>query len=165
MKQYIYHLKRTDINKKVPKTVLEQTNNTHFTLIKASNSYKIFKYYGFSVTTLKQFLKLVLNKSMLYAVVCDGEIASDGQFNRGFCKYYAVGNKDVVIGPVNTSASHQGKGLATKALSLALTAISELDIERVFIDTSEHNLPMQKVIAKVGFGEHKDFFIRTNNKL
>ena len=83
----------------------------------------------------------------------------------GRCNHYEVGANDCVIGPVFTSGSYRGKGLATFSLA---QCINHLRVSRncgyVYIDTKENNFSMQKVIEKVGFGPPCGMYERKNDK-
>lgn len=106
-------------------------------------------------------IKLLRGDKAIYFYQQAGQIQSYGIITFGYCKLYQVDNTDAVIGPVNTLASFQGKGLATKTLKAAVHWLfTERQCQAVYIDTSELNHPMQQVIRKSGFPEAIGYFTR-----
>jgi RimJ/RimL family protein N-acetyltransferase len=88
-----------------------------------------------------------------YAVLVDNTLASYGHVSLGFCRFYEVGNKDVVIGPIATDETFRGRRYATRGLKQAIAEMKEFGYKTFWIDTTEDNPAMMKVIERVGFGE------------
>jgi len=102
---------------------------------------------------IKAGLKLATRKRKFYCVIAEGGVAHYGWLSFSFCRYYSVGNGDVVIGPINTSQRAQGCGYATFALKRAINELIARSFRVFWIDTADTNVPCQKVIQKCGFGK------------
>lgn len=102
---------------------------------------------------LKALLKVLTPRRRLIGVAEDGRWLSSMWLTYGQCRHYPVESDAVVIGPVQTLARMQGKGLATACGLQALSLLANEGVRVVYVDTSEMNVPMQAVIRKCGFGE------------
>lgn len=169
MKQLIYSIDRTHISA-ISALAKERSDGTQFFLIDSSvlvmkHLLKLIKRFKFSSELLKLLIKLISGRNQLYIVVFQGVITSEGLVSFGVCNHYAVNKDDCIIGPVNTSTSHQRKGFATFGLNSCLQALfHKPTCMRAFIDTREDNYAMQKVIEKSGFGKSTSSYERTPNK-
>ena len=109
----------------------------------------------------KMSLKLVSGRRSFYGVFADGQLLHYGWVSFGFCKYYDVEKESAVIGPIWTSESARGKGLATAALKRVVNLISAKGCQAIYIDTTEDNIACQRVIAKCGF-VHASSYVRSH---
>jgi len=106
----------------------------------------------------KMRVKLMAGQRAFFGIVQSPENAAHplclvhyGWISFGFCRFYKVETNSAVIGPVWTDPELRGGGLATRALKLSLNRLLVAAIQRVYIDTSEDNASMQKVIRRCGF--------------
>ena len=160
MKQYIYS---ENVCNLVP-----QLKVHNYTIFNLTNTWDVIKslvlIYNIDrsiVNTIKLSIKIICGKSHLYLCTQNGHIASYAIVALGYCNFYDVASQDFVIGTVNTKPSHQGNGLATQVLSSIIKNIKVSNPSAtVFIDTSENNIPMQKVIDKLCFGKPKSHYLR-----
>lgn len=114
-----------------------------------------------TVETLKVFIQWFRQRKTIYFYAEDRRIQSYGIISFGYCKLYPIEQTAAVIGPVNTLATCQGRGLATRTLRYAVNwLLMQRSCSAVYIDTAETNLPMQRVINKVGFTGPIDTFPR-----
>ena len=151
MKQFVYKIALTNIPD------LSERQNGSFAMI--GNIFVALKHfplllsrYGLSTTLLKLLLKFLLRRNILYVVIYQNKIVSDGIISFGMCKYYRIGSKDCIIGPVFTDSNYRGKGFATFGLLSCLHGLKgNKSVTNVYIDTSEDNLAMQTVINKLNF--------------
>jgi ribosomal protein S18 acetylase RimI-like enzyme len=81
-----------------------------------------------------------------------GSITSSGGLALGFCKFYAVEKEAVVIGTIETTPEHRGRGLATMTIKAAMNAMIARGYTRFYIDTQEGNVPMLRSIENLEFG-------------
>lgn len=164
MKQYIYKICVNNLKS----SGLEEFENSNFEVIFISNALKLLpnffrfiSYFGFTVELFKICMKICLKRNVLYVVLEKNLIVSDGLITFGHCNYYKIGKNDCVIGPVHTDSECRGKGLATIGLYGCVNyLISNFSLNYAYIDTTEDNFAMQKVISKVGFGQTIDFYER-----
>lgn len=98
-------------------------------------------------------LKVASRKRLYYCMAKNGRIVTDGWVWLGICRRYTVGRDSAVVGMLWTDPAERGKGLATTAMLTTLREMRERGMTEAFIDTSEANTPMRKVIEKCGFGE------------
>ena len=104
-----------------------------------------------------------MGRNACYLVVYENRIASDGIVTFGICKHYPIAPSAHVIGPVFTYTQFRGKGLATLGLRECIVSLrNKFAPDAIYIDTSEDNLAMQSVIAKIGFGQYVQSFKRTD---
>jgi GNAT superfamily N-acetyltransferase len=109
--------------------------------------------FGFSIELIKLLIKLIVKRNVLYSLMLNKKIISDGVVSFGHCNYYDVGKNDCIIGTVHSDPEYRGKGLATTAIESCIDSLRvSRNIENVYIDTSDNNVGMQKVIEKLGFG-------------
>lgn len=101
--------------------------------------------------TVKMLAKLMAPGRAYYAALENGRIVSDGWITRGRCKYYVVGPRDCVIGPIWTAPAWRGRGLAHATLVRATHACLASGAHWVYIDTTADNIASQKTIEKSGF--------------
>lgn len=124
------------------------------------NLLPLIKYYSVS-SLLKLLIKTLITEKIFYFTKLNGVIVSDGEVTFGYCNHYTIEKNDCVIGPVNTSEHHQGKGIATFSLKSCVKILKiEYSTDNIFIDTKEDNFAMQKVIRNTGFGEQIGFYNR-----
>jgi len=114
---------------------------------------------------IKTGLKLATGKRRLYCVLTQSCVAHYGWVSFSFCRYYKVQAGDVVIGPIMTEERYRGRGYATVALMRVLNALLAKGYSVFWIDTSEDNIPCQKVIEKCRFGKPVASFERPENGL
>ena len=121
----------------------------------------LVKRYGMSSNLLKLIIKIAMGRNAYYFVVYENKIASDGLVTFGICKHYPIAASEHVIGPVFTYTQFRGKGLATLGLRECIVSLrKKFAPDAIYIDTSEDNIAMQSVIAKMGFGQHVRSFDR-----
>lgn len=121
----------------------------------------LVKRYGISSTLLKLIIKIAMGRNACYLVMYENKIASDGIVTFGICKHYPITSSEHVIGPVFTYTQFRGKGLATLGLRECIASLrNKFAPNAIYIDTSEDNIAMQNVIAKMGFGQHVQSFNR-----
>jgi len=150
-RQLVYRQKRTDL------LYVEQRQGAEFKLLAtwgdlASCLGAARRCFGL-VGLLKTAAKLATSSRLFYAVMVERNIVSWGGISVSFCGHYRVEKMDVVIGPVWTVPESRGQGFATMGLRMAINAMIGRGHRVFFIDTSETNIGMQKVIARCGFGE------------
>lgn len=102
---------------------------------------------------VKVLAKLTTATRQFYGIMRHGEIVSHGHVAISFCRHYPVDPGSVVIGPVWTRPDSRGQGLATRGVNGAMRAMFRRGRRVFYIDTSETNIPMQRVIARCGFGD------------
>lgn len=102
---------------------------------------------------LKTVLKCATPGRAFFFVMQAGAIIHSGWISFGFCRYYAVDEQAVVIGPVWTAPEARGKGAATFALESVMRELYRRSRAVVYVDTSEDNAAMRRVIEKCGFGD------------
>lgn len=110
--------------------------------------------YGF-FATVKMLAKLALPRRAYYAAFAGECIVSDGWITMGRCKHYAVGERDVVIGPIETQLDWRGMGIAHAILARATRVWLARGAPYVYIDTTHDNLASRRTIAKAGFVPHQ----------
>jgi hypothetical protein len=121
----------------------------------------LVKRYGISSTLLKLIINVVMGRSACYLVMYEKKIASDGIVTFEICNYYPIRPSEHVIGPVFTYTQFSGKGSATLGLREFIASLrNKFAPNAIYIDTSEDNIAMQSVIAKMGFGQHVQSFDR-----
>jgi predicted GNAT family acetyltransferase len=108
----------------------------------------------------KAVAKLCTRSRSLYLITRDGVVVSSGWCTIGRCAYYKVEPDSVVIGPIWTSDSVRGRGLATKALQLAMNEHVRRGRSLFYIDTEKKNLAAQRVFEKCGFGAPVALYFR-----
>jgi L-amino acid N-acyltransferase YncA len=102
--------------------------------------------------TLKALAKLCTATRRLYVLVQDGRVVHHGWATLGRCRHYRVEPDAAVVGPIWSSPAVRGSGLGRHALQQALDRLLERGWRTVYIDTSDDNLPCQKLIGHCGFG-------------
>ena len=105
---------------------------------------------GFAATA-KMIAKVATPARSYYAAIEGGRILSDGWILAGRCKFYPIGCRDYVIGPIQTDANQRGRGLAHAILVRAANACIRKGAEWVYIDTTQENLASRRTIEKSGF--------------
>ena len=102
--------------------------------------------------TAKMIAKLAIAGRSYYAAFEDpGRIVSDGWILQGRCRFYPVGPRDCVIGPIQTVEQWRGRGVAHAILVRAANSCIRGGAPWVYIDTTEDNFASRKTIAKSGF--------------
>ncbi len=71
----------------------------------------------------------------------------------GFCRYYPVGKRDAVIGPVYVHPEFRRRGFAVRMINAAMARLAGENVDTVWVDTSATNMAMQNVIRRCGFNE------------
>lgn len=107
------------------------------------------------IEALKAIVKISTPDRAYYAVTKAGRIVSDGWILFGRTPWYPIGPLDHIIGPINTVADEQGKGLASAALMRAVKYSIGRGAQYVYIDTDETNIASQKTILKSGLTFYK----------
>jgi GNAT superfamily N-acetyltransferase len=108
----------------------------------------------------KMFAKLLSGRRAFYCVTHHDRIASFGWAMKSWCRYYWVGQGEVVIGPTITDPEFRGRGLATYALKKAVNSLMENGHSVFYIDTSNDNAAAQRMIAKCDFGTPVAVYLR-----
>lgn len=163
VKQYIYKVAVNSASVQIEPPTNDEL--TFFTITNVIDFFKhsaiLIKHFGVSKSLLKLFIKAVIARKVIYFTLLGGLIVSEGEVTFGHCNHYPINNDDCVIGPVNTNPGYQGKGIATFSLRACISQIATLKkIDDIYIDTKEDNFAMQKVIAKIGFGDKIGFYQR-----
>jgi RimJ/RimL family protein N-acetyltransferase len=127
---------------------------THFSLLKSA--------YGFA-GALKATLKLVTAQRTAYLVHRAGQVVSTGWCMRDQSKFYNTERGAITIGPIETSESVRGMGLASIALQGAINAHLLRGASIFYIDTSQGNIAAQRVFAKCGWGMPVGAYLRDLN--
>jgi len=160
--QYVYRL---EIGKSVPVLPL----NPGFVLF--SSPWQLMAYGGALVRALglkgvlKTAAKLLTATRLFFVVRQDNGVAHYGWVTLGRCRYYSVEHEAAVIGPVETEPEFRGRGLATAGLSSVIVTMAARGVRIFYIDTGDNNIPMQKVIAKCGFGGPISTYLRPEHGL
>ena len=102
---------------------------------------------------VKDLVKLATRGRHYFCIVENGRIVSDAYVVVGRCRHYDVEPDAAVIGPVWTADEARGKGLATRLLQQTMAAMQKCGCGIFYIDTSDRNMAMLKVIEKCGFGQ------------
>ena len=102
---------------------------------------------------VKLLLRSLLSNRYFYYIKKEGRVVSRGQLSTGFCHYYPVEEKDVVIGSIWTDPLCRGQGLASISMQAAINYMVSKGASTFYIDTQETNTGMLKSIAKIGFGQ------------
>lgn len=100
----------------------------------------------------KLLARSLLSNRYFYYIKKEGKVVSRGQLSTGFCHYYPVDEKDVVIGSIWTDPNCRGQGLASISMQAAINYMVNQGSTTFYIDTQEGNTGMLKSIAKIGFG-------------
>ena len=101
---------------------------------------------------LKTLVKLVSRKRSFFLVVSEGKVLHHGWVSVGFCRYYPVGERDCVIGPLWSDKAIRGQGIGTWALGSAMNGLLGEGFSSFWIDTSEDNIPCLRVIDHCEYG-------------
>lgn len=108
----------------------------------------------------KTWLKLCTPTRMFYVLANDGVLAHHGWVTASRCKHYYVEPESAVVGPIWSNPVFRGAGLGTLALQLAMNVLIAKGIHVFYIDTSDDNLPCQRLIEKCGFGRPVAAYLR-----
>ena len=101
----------------------------------------------------RDLVKLFTPNRAYACVVADGRIASECFVTRSRCRHYPVERGAAVLGPVWTAPELRGQGLATLLIRYTMNVLITQGCHIFYVDTSDRNVAMQKVIARCGFGE------------
>ncbi len=101
---------------------------------------------------LKTLAKAATPRRCFFGVSAGHDLIHTGWLSLGFCRYYAVEENAVVVGPIWTDPAARGRGAATLALNAVVREMFRRSRAIVYIDTSCDNTPCLKVIEKCGFG-------------
>lgn len=112
---------------------------------------RLTKRFG-SAFAVRTVAKSVFPNRLFFFTPPRGPIASSGGLAIGFCKFYPVEKEAVVIGTIETTPEHRGRGLATMTIKAAMNAMIARGFTRFYIDTQEGNIPMLRSIANLEFG-------------
>ena len=110
--------------------------------------------------TWKALLKLVTPRRVFYVVSDEVQILHHGWLTVGHCRHYHVGPRDVVVGPIWTSAAARGRGVATFATRMAINEMIRDGHYVFYIDTACTNAPCLRVIDKCRFGPPLATYVR-----
>lgn len=151
MNQLIYRLDKENIS---------ELDDMHgFPFIEYRTWIDAFRYSGLLIRHrgifgfLKDIAKLVTPRRAYYCISDGKKIVSEAYVTIGKCKHYKIEDNAAVVGPVWTDANIRGKGLATGLLKRVINSLVGNGCNSIYIDTSERNLAMQKVIKNCGFKE------------
>lgn len=111
------------------------------------------------------FLKLLTARRLFFTVSDADEVLHYGWLTIGRCRHYHVGTRDVVIGPIWTSSSARGRGIATFALQMAMNELIRTGYRVFYIDTSHTNVPCLTVVNKCGFGPPLAAYVHRQRRL
>ena len=133
-----------------------------FTLIDSPGAFllnfmALFRHFGLK-ESVKTFLKSFMGNRIFYYLSVEGSVAACGTLAIGFCRFYSVADRDVVIGSVWTEEKLRGRNLATRSIRHAIHAMYLKGYETFYIDTQVTNKPMLRAIEKLGFGEAIDTY-------
>lgn len=117
----------------------------------------ILEHYGLA-GTLKLLLMLGSPTREFSAVRVGQRLVARAWVQLGSCKAYPVETSSAVLESVWTDPSHQRMGLAEALLGRDLNHLVERRIQITYIDTDQNNLPMLKVIDRLGYGEPMGFY-------
>lgn len=101
---------------------------------------------------LKALARLATPRRTFYLVTKNGVVAATGWCTIGLCKSYRIEPEAVVVGPIWTSPTFRGQGLATYGVQRALNAWIERGRRLFYIDAHKTNHSSLRVIEKCGFG-------------
>ncbi len=105
-----------------------------------------------AVGFLKDLVKLGTAARSYDCLLVGDRVVSECYSVVGRCRYYEVEQDAVVMGPAWTDAGARGKGLATGLLKSVMNRHMGEGRRVFYIDTSEKNVAMQRVIEGCGFG-------------
>lgn len=106
-------------------------------------------------------LKLLTPNRAYACVVVNSRIASECFVTLSRCRHYSVEQGAAVFGPVWTAPEMRGQGLATLVMKRTMNVLLRRGCHVFYVDTSDRNGAMQKVIARCGFGEPVQRFEKT----
>ncbi|MCX7590747.1 MAG: GNAT family N-acetyltransferase [Kiritimatiellae bacterium] len=109
----------------------------------------------------KDLIKLVAPGRMYACFTANGKVTSDCYVTLSRCRHYPVEKGAAVLGPVWTAPEMRGHGLATALLKRTMNRLMAAGCCLFYVDTSDRNTSMQKVIARCGFGPPVDSFEKT----
>jgi len=110
---------------------------------------------------IKALAKAASGTRSLYMIAKGRHVLTAGWCTRGSCRYYNIEPQAVVVGPIWTVSKEQrSKGLATRALQLAINELISRGLGLYYIDTEKTNIPAQKVFQKCGFGTPVALYFR-----
>ena len=100
----------------------------------------------------KAVAKLATGRRFLYLLTAGDRVVAGGWCTVGRCRYYKVGRRAVVVGPIWSDPAARSRGFATFALRRAMNELLRRGFREFFIDTEIGNRPCRRVIDKCGFG-------------
>jgi GNAT superfamily N-acetyltransferase len=109
---------------------------------------------------VKAVLKLATARRFAYLVHKEGKVVSTGWCMLGQSKFYDTEPHALTIGPIETSESVRGLGLATLAIQAAINAHIARGCRVFYIDTHQNNVAAQRVFAKCGWGTPVGAYLR-----
>ncbi len=112
---------------------------------------------------IKLALKIFSGRRFFYYVTQKEQLLHTAWISLGFCRHYSVANNEIVIGPIWTTPEGRNKGVATFALKQAMNKLIYQGKFIFYIDTSEDNIPCQKVISNCHFGVPVNHYERKEN--
>lgn len=148
MERLIYRLDQGPVALKLPETCTFVSSRGR--LLPWPLLARLVRRYGL-VRGIKALLKVATPSRRYYGVVEGRDIVSDGWILLGKCNVYPIARDACVIGPIWTSESQRGRGLAASALSQAVRQCLDDGLTAVYIDTSGQNIASQKAIGAAGF--------------
>jgi len=109
------------------------------------------------------FMRLMKGRRSAALASVSGRPAGYVYVTRGFCRYYTVASRDAVIGPVFVRPSFRGRGIAGCLVANAVRRASDAGAATIWIDTSEDNAAMLRIIGKCGFEGPVDEYERNDD--
>lgn len=97
-------------------------------------------------------LKLMTPPRRYTCLLDAGHIVSECYVTLSRCKHYDVEAGAAVLGPVWTDPARRGQGLATWLLKATINRLIACGCPVFYIDTSDQNASMLRVIVQCGFG-------------
>jgi hypothetical protein len=108
----------------------------------------------------KACAKLLTPPRFAYLIHKNGDVISTGWCMLGQAKFYDTEKMALTIGPIDTSESMRGMGLATIAIQAAINASIVRGTSIFYIDTNKNNFAAQRVFAKCGWGQPVGAYLR-----
>lgn len=129
-------------------------------LVDALGNFSLLKNAYGVIGAAKACAKLFTPQRFAYLIHKNGNVVSTGWCMLGQSKFYDTEKSALTIGPIETSESMRGNGLATIAIQAAINATIALGVSIFYIDTNQKNFAAQRVFAKCGWGSPVGAYLR-----
>jgi hypothetical protein len=108
---------------------------------------KLMGWRGAAKATLK------VKAGRVFYFVRDGDsVLHTGWMTSSWCRYYRVGQGDVIVGPIWSAEAARSRGVGSFATQMAINAMIQRGRTVFFIDTENDNHPCLRLIDKCEFG-------------